>query len=76
VIAGFAVIAGSLTGVPVLVDAGAVLLVTGLVIALAHAVRRAPPVPRLVGWPYRCLLAFLMISAPVGAVLAHLRSSR
>ena len=74
-----AVITGSLTGVPVLVDAGGVLLVVALMIALVRAGWRGPPVLRLggglVGWAYRCLLVILMISAPVGAVLAHMRST-
>jgi len=74
-----AVITGSLTGVTVLVDAGAVLLVVALMIALVRAGWRGPPVLRLggglVGWAYRCLLVILMISAPVGAVLAHMRST-
>lgn len=91
-VGNIAVIAGSLTGIPAVVDSGVVLLVIALLVALAHALRPAhptgrrstdddiaglPPAPigRLVGWVYRCLLVLMIVSAPVGAVLAHLRSA-
>lgn len=73
-----AVIAGSLTAVPVVVDCGAALLVIALVLALADAGRSAwlpTRSGRLIGWTYRGMLVFLMISTLVGAVLAHLRSA-
>lgn len=69
-----AVILGSLTSLPLLVDAGVLLIEAALVIALAAA----PPAAvtgRLTGWGYRALLMLLMISAPVGSILAHLRSA-
>lgn len=73
-----AVITGSLTADAVVVDAGVPLMVVALAIALAHTVRSAGlsargAASRPATWAYRCLLVVLMISTPVGAVLAHLR---
>ena len=69
-----AVIVGSLAAVAVVVDVGAALLVIALAVALADALRgERPSGSRMVGWAYRGLLVVLMISTPVGAVLAHLR---
>ncbi|HEY8473153.1 MAG TPA: hypothetical protein VIL37_11050 [Natronosporangium sp.] len=65
-----AVIAGTLLEVPAIVDAGAVLLVAAL--GLAWLAGRA--VPRPVGWLYRGMLLVLLVSIPVGVVLAHLRA--
>jgi hypothetical protein len=84
-----AVITGAMTGIAIIVDAGVPLLVIALALALADALRRdrptesphqtagnpAPGSNRLTGWAYRSLLLVLMISAPVGAVLAHLRNA-
>lgn len=74
-----AVIGGTLTGFPVLVDIGSLLLVAGLVVAM-YAVRPdrlAGPVStsRLVGWAYRSLLLLLLVSIPVGVAIAHVRSA-
>lgn len=68
-----AVIAGSLTSLPVVVDAGVLSLEASLVIALIVAPTTAL-VGRLSGWGYRALLVVLMLSAPVGSVLVHLRN--
>lgn len=68
-----AVIAGTLASVPVLVDAGGVLL--ALTFGIAALVFRRPA-PRLIGWVYRGVLAVLFVSIPIGIVLAHLRDTR
>ncbi len=80
-VGNLAVITGSLVGIPAVVDAGALLLVIVLLLALVHTAspsrsdhRTLVPAGRLIRWGYRCLLVLLMVSAPVGAVLAHLRS--
>ncbi|GAA2111621.1 hypothetical protein GCM10009841_34540 [Microlunatus panaciterrae] len=77
VLGNAAVIAGSLAAIPGIVDGGGVLLVIALGIAL-HAVRpKARPsvgdvVSRSAGWAYRLLLVVVLLSVPVGLVLAHL----
>lgn len=66
-----AVIAGTVSGVLPVTDAGGALLVVALAMLLA-ATRR----PRRVGWPlalYRTLIATVVVSIPVGLVLAELR---
>lgn len=65
-----AVVAGSLAGVPGAVDAGSALLVGAL--ALALRADRTVPGPDLRAWVYRGMLLVLLVSIPVGAVLAHL----
>ncbi|HLU29725.1 MAG TPA: hypothetical protein VKZ65_14945 [Glycomyces sp.] len=66
-----AVIAGTLTRLPVVVDVGAALLVAALGIALARTRGAAPgPATRA----YRLVLVVLLASIPVGMVLAHLRN--
>lgn len=65
-----AVVAGSLAGVPGAVDAGSVLLVGAL--ALALRADRAVRGPVLRAYAYRGMLLVLLVSIPVGAVLAHL----
>lgn len=84
-----AVMAGTLTGAANVVDAGAVLLLIALGIALvssldigptdreavertAHEALPALLDPVLLDWAYRGLLVLLLISIPVGVVLAHL----
>lgn len=73
------VIAGTLTDMPLVVDGGSVLLVIGLATAL-YAVRRGSPhssaegAAWLVSWIYRALLLVLLVSIPIGVVLAHLRA--
>lgn len=64
-----AVVVGTLTGVPSVVDLGSMVLVVALVIAL-HATRIASGTAY---WIYRALLLVLAVSIPVGIVLSHLR---
>ncbi|NLE78462.1 MAG: hypothetical protein GX610_02600 [Rhodococcus sp.] len=66
-----AVIVGTLTALPLVVDLGSVGLVVALVIAL-HAPRVGSGAAL---WTYRALLLLLALSIPVGVVLAHLRNS-
>lgn len=66
-----AVLAGTLTGIPLAVDAGAALLLTALGLALALTRSAAPG---LVRTAYRLALVALLLSVPVGVVLAHLRN--
>lgn len=75
---GVAVIAGTFTAEPLMVDAGSALMVATLVIAL----RATRPAARSVGrpsflwfWGYRTLLLVLAVSIPVGMLLSHLRHS-
>lgn len=67
-----AVIVGSLVAEPVVVDVGVPLLVIALATALLDP--RGRQIGRLGRWTYRALLVALLIGAPIGAVLAHLRS--
>jgi hypothetical protein len=53
------------------VDAGGVLIVLALLAALA-AVRAARPGKPL--WAYRALVVIVLVSVPVGLVLARLRT--
>jgi hypothetical protein len=65
-----AVIVGTLTGLPVLTDAGGVLLVVALVL-FGFAAGRGP------GWAraaYRAVIVVLAVSIPVGLVLAALNN--
>lgn len=75
-----AVIAGTVIDTPAVLDAGAALLAAGLAIAWlavqridTSAVRSRAVRP--VGWFYRGMLLILLISLPVGVVLAHLRDA-
>lgn len=65
------VIAGTLCGSPWVVDLGGVALVVTLVPSLLAV--RAAPRPRA-AWLYRGLLVVLIVSIPIGLLLAHLRS--
>lgn len=73
------VIAATLTGWPVRVDLGSVLLVLALVVALVRlrgwrtSGQQPDRVRLLLGWCYLGLLVLLVVSIPVGIVLAHLR---
>lgn len=67
-----AVMGGSLTAFPQGVDAGVVLLGVSLAMALMAAPSGAV-VGRLKSWAYRGLLVLLILSAPVGSVLSHIR---
>jgi hypothetical protein len=66
-----AVIAGTLTRLPAVVDAGAALLAAALGVALA---RTRGAAPGLATQAYRFALIALLLSIPVGMALAHLRS--
>jgi hypothetical protein len=66
------VIAGSVAGIPWLVDGGSVLLLAALVIAFRSS--RPASVPRWIEWAYRVFLVLLAISAVIGALIAHLRA--
>lgn len=78
------VMTGTLAELPNLVDVGGVVLFVILIDMLRSTVRRSVPsagrrprdASRMVrwGWPaYRALLVLLVVSIPVGLVLAHLR---
>lgn len=69
-----AVIVGTLAGLALLVDLGALLLVIGLGIA-ASAVRGARTHGGVLGWAYRALLLVLIVSIPIGVLLSHLRNA-
>jgi len=74
-----AVLAGTFTGRTIGVDVGSVLLVLALVLALValsgwrSEVLAGDRWRRLLGWSYLGLLVLLVVSIPVGIVLAHLR---
>lgn len=73
-----AVIVGTLTSTPVLVDAGAGGLAVGLIVAWLAVRGTGPtakrsPTLRWGGRLYRGFLIVLVVSLPVGMVLAHLR---
>jgi hypothetical protein len=62
------VVIGPLVTSPMLTDIGAVPLVVALVVALASS--RRPCRLRWLAWVYRIVLAVLIVSVPVGLVLA------
>jgi hypothetical protein len=72
-----AVIGGTLSGAPIMDTAGGALLVAGLGIAWHAARGRNDPTAgrptRIARWTYRCLLLVLLVSVPIGVVLANLR---
>lgn len=65
------VMVGTLVTLPALVDVGGLACVMALGIALLHArsLRRS-----LLAWAYRAVLVVLLVSVPVGLVLAHVRA--
>lgn len=65
-----AVIAGTLTAVPAVVDVGGALVVVPLVLTIL-AVRNSPR--RLLSMGYSVVMGVLVISIPIGLTLAHLR---
>lgn len=71
------VLAGTLAGPTALVDVGGVLLVASLLL-LAPGLRRPAAAQSRAGrwllWAYRAVVAVLLVSIPVGLVLARLRS--
>ena len=71
------VLAGTFAGLTALVDLGGLLLVAALMV-LAPGLR-SPPLPagrssRWLVWAYRGVVLLLLISIPVGLLLARLRS--
>lgn len=66
------VIAGTLASLPLIVDLGGLVCMVGLAMALLHS-RRLPGT--WFSWPYRAVLALMLVSIPVGLVLAHLRAA-
>jgi hypothetical protein len=69
-----AVIGGTLVRAPLVVDVGGVLLVIALALMI-RTVRGRTAGPRWALWTYRLLLVIVLVSIPVGLVLAHLRSA-
>jgi len=72
------VVVGTLLGLPLGVDAGSVLLIVALLLALMQLRGRSEPRAaggpvRLLGWAYLAVLIVLVVSIPVGIALAHLR---
>lgn len=68
-----AVIAGTLLDAPPLVDVGGVLMVLALVLVLL-GVRGSSGSPHWAVWVFRALVAVLLVSVPIGLVLAQLRA--
>lgn len=70
-----ALVAGAMAVRAGVVDVGVPLLVVALVIALTDDVHRSQVSGRWRSLAYRCLLVVLILSTPVGAVLAHVRGT-
>jgi hypothetical protein len=66
-------IAGTLRGVPLLVDLASVVLVIGLGLAIVLVRGPVAEGARLLAWGYRALLLVLLVSIPIGVLLAHTR---
>ena len=64
-----AVIAGTLTALPIVTDIGVVLVIP--LILTMHAVRNSPQ--RLLSRSYSAVMSVLIVSIPIGLLLAHLR---
>ncbi|MGO4692484.1 hypothetical protein [Glaciibacter sp. 2TAF33] len=71
---GAAVIGGTLVRVPQIVDAGGLLLVIALALMI-RTVRGRTAGPRWALWTYRLLLIIVLVSIPIGLVLAHVRAA-
>ena len=71
-----AVVAGTFITVPALVDVGGGLLAVVLVLLLRDALRRRgePIGPSWARWGYAAMLVVLLVSIPIGLVLAHVRA--
>ncbi|HSU70692.1 MAG TPA: hypothetical protein VLI70_04490 [Micrococcaceae bacterium] len=65
------VVAGALSSIPVVTDAGGLLLVAGLVLAAVGTRRAQRPLPAAL---LRAFYIVLVVSIPVGLVLSHLRA--
>ncbi|KDA04551.1 hypothetical protein DC31_06080 [Microbacterium sp. CH12i] len=68
-----AVLGGTLTHTPLVVDAGGVLLLVAL--ALMIRTIRGGTGPTWARWTYRIIVAIIVVSIPIGLILAHLRAS-
>lgn len=68
-----AVITGTVVSVPLIVDAGGLLLVISLAL-MVLTTRGASAGPVWALWIYRVLLVVILVSIPVGLTLAHLRA--
>ena len=75
-LANLAVVLGTLTRLPLVVDVGGVVLAVVLVLLLRDVLRarRDTTGPRWARVGYAVLLLVLLVSIPVGLVLAHLRA--
>lgn len=71
---GALVIAGTLVTRPLLVDLGSVLLVVALAMALRADLVSPAPRSRALVLGYRLMLLVMLVSIPVGILLAHLRA--
>jgi hypothetical protein len=71
---GLAVIGGTLVSAPLVVDVGGVLLVVALALMI-RTVRGRTAGPGWALWTYRLLLIIVLVSIPIGLVLAHIRAS-
>jgi hypothetical protein len=72
-----AVIAGQLLGLPLIVDAGGLLLVVALAL-LFGGVRGARPGARDTRWTlyaYRLILLIVLVSIPIGLIISHVKAS-
>lgn len=70
---GVAVIVGTVVTMPLIVDLGGLLLVVGLAL-MVFTVRGNGTGPAWALWVYRALLVVILVSIPIGLVLAHLRA--
>lgn len=70
---GAAVIGGTLVRMPLIVDAGGLLLVIALALVV-YTVRGRTSAPLLALWTYRVLLIVVLVSIPIGLMLAHIRA--
>ena len=71
---GAAVIGGTLVRMPLIVDVGGLLLVIALAL-MVRTVRGRTTAPRWALWTYRLLLIIVLVSIPIGLVLAHIRAA-
>lgn len=69
-----AVIGGTLVRLPLIVDVGGLLLIIALAMMIA-TVRGKTAGPRWALWTYRVVLVVVLVSIPIGLVLAHLRAA-
>lgn len=71
---GLAVIGGTLVGHPWIVDLGGLMLAVAL-ICMIGVTRRSTAGHHGLVWAFRLLLAVIIISIPIGLILAHLRGT-